>query len=541
VEELQMANEYQLRLKDMNHNERIKELTDKFVQEKEELKRQLQQLRTEREKEAARFDEDSAATHDNYMGQVQEIEHRHNQRLMSEYEKYQELQQTSQAMQEKYEQQLRDMEAAKEKALKELAEFWENKLRQKSGQLDSANDTARTQQQDAEEMIRQIELDADQEILRLKLRYEKQLKEEREQSSRLKGDNGVLGKKLKSLQREIDEGHVRRQEMQDEQQRLHAHIKALEREISSCKREVEERDETIQDKEKRIYDLKKKNQELEKFKFVLDYKIKELKKQIEPREEKIRSMQQQVTEMDVELARYHETNQALELQLTELKTKLKASEGASRQQLQQISFLNNMIVRMRADIQDAIGRLQDPKGLASAVRSLHQKHCVEAKEEGRPADEDVQEEHNRQREFLERSIAALKKKLEHAEQVHRTETDRVVRENVTLIKEINALRKELHSSQGEVKHLEGTLRTTRNLAEMRGQTLPSKEETLRMSGVLGQTARETHELNQTERIIDMQKQEIRRLRESMRTLELTASSRPPSTGRLPPMEPSVAS
>jgi hypothetical protein len=35
-------------------------------------------------------------------------------------------------------------------------------------------------------MIRQIELDADQEILRLKLRYEKQLKEEREASSRLK-------------------------------------------------------------------------------------------------------------------------------------------------------------------------------------------------------------------------------------------------------------------------------------------------------------------------------------------------------------------
>jgi len=41
------------------------------------------------------------------------------------------------------------------------------------------------------------------------------------------------------------------------------------------RKEIQERDETIQDKEKRIYDLKKKNQELEKFKFVLDYKIKE--------------------------------------------------------------------------------------------------------------------------------------------------------------------------------------------------------------------------------------------------------------------------
>ena len=35
-------------------------------------------------------------------------------------------------------------------------------------------------------------------------------------------------------------------------------------------------------------------QELEKFKFVLDYKIKELKKQIEPREMQIANMKDQI-------------------------------------------------------------------------------------------------------------------------------------------------------------------------------------------------------------------------------------------------------
>ena len=38
VEELKMENEYQLRLKDMNYNENIKDLTDKFIQEIEALK-----------------------------------------------------------------------------------------------------------------------------------------------------------------------------------------------------------------------------------------------------------------------------------------------------------------------------------------------------------------------------------------------------------------------------------------------------------------------------------------------------------------------
>ncbi len=41
------------------------------------------------------------------------------------------------------------------------------------------------------------------------------------------------------------------------------------------------------DKDKRIYDLRKKNQELEKFKFVLNYKIQELKRQIMPRKKEI--------------------------------------------------------------------------------------------------------------------------------------------------------------------------------------------------------------------------------------------------------------
>lgn len=38
VDELKMENEYQLRLKDMTYGEKIKELTDKFLQEIEALK-----------------------------------------------------------------------------------------------------------------------------------------------------------------------------------------------------------------------------------------------------------------------------------------------------------------------------------------------------------------------------------------------------------------------------------------------------------------------------------------------------------------------
>ena len=60
-------------------------------------------------------------------------------------------------------------------------------------------------------------------------------------------------------------------------------------------------DSFVYPQEKRIYDLKKKNQELEKFKFVLDYKIKELKKQIEPREAEIKDMKETINAVRIRI------------------------------------------------------------------------------------------------------------------------------------------------------------------------------------------------------------------------------------------------
>ena len=68
--------------------------------------------------------------------------------------------------------------------------------------------------------------------------------------------------------------------------------------INEQKKEIHEKDNQIGDREKVIYGLKKKTQELEKFKFVLDYKIKELKRDIAPREAEIGKLSEQTNEMD---------------------------------------------------------------------------------------------------------------------------------------------------------------------------------------------------------------------------------------------------
>ena len=100
VEELKMENEYQLRLKDMNYNDKIKELTEKFIQEMESLKTKNQVLRTDKDKEAARHEEDVGELLEKHSKELEDLESANNKKLMSEYEKYQELQNKSQKMQE---------------------------------------------------------------------------------------------------------------------------------------------------------------------------------------------------------------------------------------------------------------------------------------------------------------------------------------------------------------------------------------------------------------------------------------------------------
>ena len=67
--------------------------------------------------------------------------------------------------------------------------------------------------------------------------------------------------------------------------------------------------------------MKKKTQELEKFKYVLDYKIKELRRDIAPREMEIVTLRQRTNSMDKELRKYNDLNASLGFMVDDLRTR----------------------------------------------------------------------------------------------------------------------------------------------------------------------------------------------------------------------------
>ncbi|NXN29526.1 CFA57 protein, partial [Nycticryphes semicollaris] len=509
VKELQTEKDYQLCLKDMYCNEKIKELEKNFTQEIDSLKAKYQILQAEKEKQEQHLQFQLSELKDKQAREMQQLESDSNQKLLMENEKYQELEMKSQRMQEEYEKQLHSLEESKSRAVKELTESYEEKLNEKSVLLEETKELMRQQLEEHEEIKKQIEEDEDQEILEIKIKYERRLMEEKESNLQLKGDIGVMNKRFNSLQKELKERNRSIDEMKEENQKLQGIIKSLQKDILALKTEIQERADTIQDKEKNIYDLKKKNQELEKFKFVLDYRIEEFKKQIESRENDIETRKEQICEMEKELERFHKESMQLKLSIAQLQQKLKATDREMHRERQKKQNMEAVIKRFKTDLHNCVGFIQDSKKMKDGIRELYSKYVQQSDAvEPEAVDIDLQQEYTRQREYLERNLAALKRKVVKNQEIHQASYMRIMKENVSLIKEINELRQELKVARTQVHDLQSTLRLLKRKEAIQDTApsgeLPPSPAVLRLNAE-----------KESEAVIEMQQAEIQYLRDQI--------------------------
>lgn len=278
---------------------------------------------------------------------------------MAEYEKYHSQQDKTEALQEKWQKQMRDFEEATQKALSELQSLAESRLNTKSLEIQRLFDELKDQEHEFEEMIKQNEQDIDTEMLMSTSRYEKRLRAEREEGARLKGENGIMRKKFDTLNKDIDDNRAEIQRMKENSKKLDGVIQLLEKEILQLRKEMSERDEHIQDKERKVYDLKKRNQELEKYKFVLDFRIKDLKEQVEPRENHISEMNHQIHDINSELKHLDNRKVSFERKIENYnkllcETKERAVKGHRKAQR-----ITRYTKAMKSDLEDVIRYFQD--------------------------------------------------------------------------------------------------------------------------------------------------------------------------------------
>merc|ERR1711937_118858 len=321
--------------------------------------------------------------------------------------------------------------------------------------------------------------------------------EEKEEKVRLRGQAGIHRKHHEDLKRQMNKKEDELKTWMEQNKKKREKIGALMKDKDSNLKEIKERDKTIGDKETRICDLKKQNQELEKFKFVHDYKIKELKAQIDPKNEYIAEMKTQILAMDAELEDYMRKDKQLALDISQLQMKQRALQEEIKTQKKKLRDDMSLIKRFKIDLHECMQFIQEPKQLKEAVALLYSKY-VQTGVKKLELDTDSQKEYNRQRDYLEKSVDSLKRKLQKDSEVHRIDNMRIMQENVSLIREINDLRREINFLKHEGSAQEATASQRSHRSD-----------------------------NQSEKTVQMQREEMAALQ---RTLEELESGGPPAIG-----------
>lgn len=461
MRELETEHAYHMRQTEVQHNDTLRDVHQGYCEAIEELKEKIDKLQEDHTNELNNINVEIVrmkATHEEAM---QQMEISYDLKLITEYDKYHMFEDRNNSMRENYEKRLEELEQDRVTELEKLTTSYEAQLHERAIQLEEAHEEMAHQVRVHEQLKRQIEDDADREIVEVRTSYETQLHMEKQTNLKLTGEIGVQRNKLTASQKEIDELKRHVAHLQTELIQFQTVIQSLEKDVADLKKEIGERDITIQDKERQISDLKRNNQELEKFKFVLDYKIRELKNQIEPRDKEIKELKDKIQDMETELVNLHKTNVSLELQLYELREKLSSARHEIQAEVQRNRKSQLLLRKIRIDLLDTANLIQEPNALKIAVKNLYHKYSDEDEFlRNRAADLEAQCEFMRQREHLERTVKSLRKQVHHDDAGSNKDVDRIMEENVVLIVELNALRKELNGAHKHIADMESLLGLT---------------------------------------------------------------------------------
>lgn len=288
----------------------------------------------------------------------------------------------------------------------------------------------------------------DRNMVESQLSYEKRLKDSEEIIGRWRGEAGVLKKKNGTIGKECEELRKEIELLGSKLERFQQTVKHNQKDIDGLKRAVDDRENIIKEKEKRVQELHKRNQDLEKLKQALTHKVSEMKMEIEPREMEIREKKERIFEMERELKLLQQSHLHSGLKLSELKDKFFGTEKDLKIERSRSRIARAQLMRICSEIYEVSGYIQRPDKLKEEVIKLYHRYSNDSELKNTLAlDTEVQNEFNRQRDHFEKVIAETKTK--QVKKKSDPDTVKLLKENVTLITELNRLRTEFRDTQKE--------------------------------------------------------------------------------------------
>ncbi|XP_072157636.1 cilia- and flagella-associated protein 57 [Bemisia tabaci] len=451
IVEMENEHDYVTKKMETKYEEETAKLLEYYNSVIEDFKKKNHELETEHKVKLNRIQAEIVQLNEDHLQDMQNIENKYNRKLVEEYDKYQQFESKVQSMKEDFERQMEEQQMQKLKEIEKITSEFQSELQSRSLEISKLQDELKQKDINHEEIKVQIEEDADREIINVKIDYEKELEKERDNLIQLRREVGVNKKKFVTAQKEIENYKIEIGQLRQEHKQYENKIQVLEKDVEDVLKEIAERDSIIQEKEKQIAATKSKVTELEKFKYVLNYKISDLKHQILPKDQEILEKNAVIKDIKTEIEDLKKETAASKYRAETAERKLLALKTELMKEQEKNHNLYLLLDKIRIDIYSASCLLQDPKKLKEIVLKLHHNYSADDRFEK------IQEkqlatlsEFNEQREYLENMIKTLTNRLKKQSEKPST-LNKMMKENNALMEDINRFQSELKQVQSKTE------------------------------------------------------------------------------------------
>ncbi|KAL4656041.1 cilia- and flagella-associated protein 57-like [Arapaima gigas] len=163
--------------------------------------------------------------------------------------------------------------------------------------------------------------------------------------------------------------------------------------------------------------------------------------------------------MEKELIKQQKQITQLELCVADIKQQFKAKDNELKKERQRVREMEALVQKFQTDLYNSMVLIQEPKKFKKSIRKMYNLYVQDPDVvDTAKIDATIQEEFLRQRQHLEKNVASLKKNLDTSTQVHNVQYSKILKENTSLLREINDMRVKMKELRSKVTESQESVR-----------------------------------------------------------------------------------
>ncbi|TNJ30636.1 Trichohyalin [Giardia muris] len=443
TKEAELEFEHTVRVVNQRHEKAAQAEKTLSNQELESARQRTDLLINNAEREAEQYEAELHSLDRMHSAALEKLEAQYRVKVQTSNEKQERLKAELEASQNYLADMLADLKRQRDTRIENTIANYEREEEQVRKRLVKLDSDRKQLRKEYQELLRQGDEDADVQLQELQSRYNAQLEELYTRTNGVSAETGMIKNKFQTIEKSILTYQGSLLACENTLHSLEQTNENLKHEIQLARAEAEARNEAIVSREKLIYSLKKEAKDLEKHRFVLDFKIKELRKCIEPRETEISDLKEQIRELGNELENFHKATTVLEHVIQEhrdesanLKKTLFESKSNDQSLRNRLSHLEHDI----CELVEGYGSISLAE-LKKRCRGLFDQYGGFTIIDSDAASAATEKELHQQ--YLVNAIDTLNRELQRSKAATTTENARIVEENAELLKEAAVLRREI--------------------------------------------------------------------------------------------------